>query len=156
MKKEAWAQLVEKLTEEVEKLGYELIDAEFVKEHGEYYLRLYIDRESGIHVDDCEAVSTHIDPLLDEWDPIEQSYYLEVSSPDLSRPLKTEKALARAVGKEVEISFYRKQDGQKRRIGVLCSFTPESFIVEMNGEEREIAREHISKICYALQVGRKS
>ena len=99
--------------------GFELVDVEYVKEAGNWYLRAYIDKPGGITVDDCEVVSRRFSDILDEKDYIEDSYIFEVSSPGLGRPLKKEKDFARSVGEEVEIRTYRAVDRQKEFIGIL-------------------------------------
>lgn len=101
----------EKLTEDmvmpiILSNNFELVDVEYVKEAGNYYLRIYVDKEGGITVDDCEIVSRALGDLLDEKDFIEDSYILEVSSPGLGRPLKKEKDFKRSVGMEVELHLF--------------------------------------------------
>ena len=91
----------------VEGQGFELVDVEYVKEAGNWYLRGYIDKPGGITVNDCEAVSRAFSDKLDENDFIEDSYIMEISSPGLDRPLKKEKDFARSMGKLVEIRTYR-------------------------------------------------
>lgn len=98
----------------VEAQNFELVDVEYVKEAGSWYLRAYIDKEGGITVDDCEVISRAFSDKLDEEDFIEDSYILEVSSPGLGRPLKKEKDFVRSMGKELEIRTYRPIDRQKR------------------------------------------
>ena len=90
----------------IDQFGFELVDVEYVKEAGNWYLRFYIDKEGGITVDDCEAVSRIFSDKLDELDFIEDAYIMEVSSPGLGRPLKKEKDYVRSMGKEVEIRTY--------------------------------------------------
>ena len=105
----------------VEAQRFELVDVEYVKEAGNWYLRVYIDKEGGITVDDCELISRAFSDLLDEADFIEDSYILEVSSPGLGRPLKKEKDYARSMGKELEIRTYRPIDKQKEFYGILLA-----------------------------------
>ena len=95
------------LTPIMEENNYELVDVEYVKEAGTWYLRAYIDKPGGINVDDCEVVSRAFSDLLDEKDFIDDAYILEVSSPGLGRPLKKDKDFKRSVGEEVEIRTYR-------------------------------------------------
>ena len=89
----------------LEKNQFELVDVEYVREAGIWYLRAYIDKEGGITVDDCEVVSRELGDWLDQKDFIEDSYILEVSSPGLGRPLKKEKDFARSLGKDVEVTL---------------------------------------------------
>ena len=98
---------------------FELVDVEYVKEGGTWYLRAYIDKPGGITVDDCEIVNRALGDLLDREDFIEDSYILEVSSPGLGRPLKKETDFVRSQGKEVEIRTYRMVERQKEFRGIL-------------------------------------
>ena len=109
---------------------FELVDVEYVKEAGTWYLRAYIDKEGGIAVDDCEVISRKLSEWLDEKDFITDSYILEVSSPGLGRPLKKEKDFARSIGKEVEIKLYRALNKQKDFTGILRSYDKESVTIE--------------------------
>ena len=95
----------------VENLGFELVDVEYVKEGGTWYLRAYVDKEGGITINDCETVSRAFSEKLDEKDFIDEAYIMEVSSPGLGRPLKKEKDFARSLGKEVEIRTFRNFTG---------------------------------------------
>ena len=100
-RREEYEQTTERLIEPVvTELGFELVDVEYVKEGGTWYLRAYIDKPGGITVDDCEAVSRRFSDILDEKDYIEDAYVFEVSSPGLGRPLKKEKDFARSIGRE--------------------------------------------------------
>ena len=105
----------------VEALGFELVDMEYIKEAGAYYLRAYIDKPGGITIDDCETVSRSFSDLLDEKDFIEDSYILEVSSPGLGRPLKKEKDFLRETGKEIEVRLFAPLDGKKEYTGILTA-----------------------------------
>ena len=102
--------------------GFELVDVEYVKEAGNWYLRGYIDKPGGITVNDCEAVSRAFSDKLDENDFIEDSYIMEISSPGLDRPLKKEKDFARSMGKLVEIRTYRPIEKQKEFCGILNAY----------------------------------
>ena len=131
----------------VEDLGYDLVDIEFVRENAEQFLRFYIGKREGISIDDCQKVSEAVGNKLDEIDPIEGSYYLEVSSPGLDRPLKTDKDLKRNIGKEIEISLYKNIDGKKKFTGELLDFSEiDITIMEENQEKRAIQRDAISNI----------
>lgn len=99
--------------------GFELVDVEYVKEAGNWYLRAYIDKPGGIAVDDCEVISRALSDKLDEEDYIEDSYILEVSSPGLGRPLKKDKDFQRSIGKEIEVRTFRAHDKQKEFIRYL-------------------------------------
>lgn len=120
----------------VEAQRFELVDVEYVKEAGNWYLRVYIDKEGGITVDDCELISRAFSDLLDEADFIEDSYILEVSSPGLGRPLKKEKDYARSMGKELEIRTYRPIDKQKEFYGILLAYDNNSVTIEEQDKTR--------------------
>lgn len=109
---------------------FELVDVEYVKEGGNYYLRAYIDKEGGINVDDCELVSRAFSDLLDEDDFIDGAYILEVSSPGLGRPLKKEKDYKRSMGKELEIRTYRAINKKKEFYGVLTGYDDKTVTIE--------------------------
>jgi len=122
-KKEEYEQKTEQLLEPIiQKCNFELIDVEYVKEGSNWYLRAFIDKEGGITVDDCEAVSRQLSDLLDEKDFIPDAYILEVSSPGLGRQLKKEKDFARNIDKEVEIKLYKAIDKQKEYVGFLIDY----------------------------------
>ncbi len=97
----------------------ELVDIEYVKEGPNWYLRLYIDKQGGVTVEDCQRVSETLSDVLDEVDPIEHSYILEVSSPGVERPLKSQRDYDYFRGREVEIKLYSPVDGKKEFTGVL-------------------------------------
>ena len=120
----------------VEAQRFELVDVEYVKEAGNWYLRVYIDKEGVITVDDCELISRAFSDLLDEADFIEDSYILEVSSPGLGRPLKKEKDYARSMGKELEIRTYRPIDKQKEFYGILLAYDNNSVTIEEQDKTR--------------------
>ena len=103
----------------VEQAGCTLWDVEYVKEAGEWFLRVYIDREGGVCIDDCEAVSRPLSDALDEADPIAGSYTFEVSSAGLDRPLKKPEHFEQSMGRQVDVKFYRPVDGRTERTGVL-------------------------------------
>ena len=118
----------------VERHGFELVDVEYVKEAGTWYLRAYIDKPGGITVDDCADVSREFSDILDEKDYIDDAYIFEVSSPGLGRPLKKEKDFKRSLGEEVEIRTYRAIDRQKEFIGILVSYDDDTVTIEYEDE----------------------
>lgn len=129
-RKEQYEQQTESLLEPiVTGFGFELVDVEYVKEAGTWYLRAYIDKPGGITVDDCEAVSRKFSDILDEKDYIEDAYIFEVSSPGLGRPLKKEKDFQRSIGEEVEIRTYRAIEKQKEFTGILKEFDKDSVTI---------------------------
>ena len=109
----------ELITPILDRMNFELVDVEYVKEGGTWYLRAYIDKEGGITVNDCEAVAREMNEILDREDFVEDSYVFEVSSPGLGRPLKKEKDYVRSMGKELEIRTYRAINRQKEFYGIL-------------------------------------
>ena len=109
--------------ETVENEGVNLWDVRFVKEGASYYLRVFIDKEGGVTIDDCTDVSHAIDPILDEHDPIDVSYYLEVCSPGLNRELKTKEHFLAFIGSEVKLTLYKAENGSKSVKGVLKDYT---------------------------------
>ena len=115
----------------VEEHGFELVDVEYVKEAGTWYLRAYIDKPGGITVDDCEVVSRRLSDILDEKDYIEEAYILEVSSPGLGRPLKKEKDFKRSLGEEVDVRTYRMIEKQKEFTGLLKDYDDATVTIEM-------------------------
>ena len=113
----------ELIAPKAEELGYDLWDVEFVREGANNILRVTIDKDEGITIDDCEKMHRAIDPVLDEADTISQSYFLEVSSPGLGRQIKNAEQAARCLGKEVRVKLYGAgPDGKKEYVGTLGSF----------------------------------
>ena len=108
-------------------MGYMLWDLEYVKEGSDYYLRITIDKEDGITIDDCEAVHQAVDPLLDEADPIPDSYHLEVSSPGIERELRTEEHFLAMLGSEVEVRLFHAVDGKKSYTGILEGYADDTI-----------------------------
>ena len=113
-----------------DELNYEIYHVEYVKENGEYYLRIYIEKEGGITLSDCEALSRRVSDLMDEKDPIPEAYFLEVSSPGLNRTLFTEAHYKRFVGREVMVKLTKAIDGKKSIKGILKEVNEENIIVE--------------------------
>lgn len=135
----------------IEQHQFELVDVEYVKEGGNWYLRAYIDKPGGITVDDCELVSRALSDLLDEHDFIEDAYILEVSSPGLGRPLKKDKDFARSIGEEVDVKTFRAIQHQKDFTGILKAYDKEKIVLEMEGgEEMEFARADIALVRLAF------
>ncbi|AWI12186.1 ribosome maturation factor RimP [Caldifermentibacillus hisashii] len=128
-----------KVTETVEKiawpivqeLGLEIVDVEYVKEGKNWYLRLYIDKENGVDIEECGMVSEKLSEKLDEIDPIPHNYYLEVSSPGAERPLKKQADFEKAIGKNVHIKTYEPIDGEKIFEGILQEFDGTNVTIEV-------------------------
>ena len=135
----------------VDRLGFELVDVEYVKEGSPWYLRAYVDKEGGITINDCEAVSRAFSEKLDEKDFIDEAYIMEVSSPGLGRPLKKEKDFARSIGKEVEIRTFRPINHEKEFYGVLTAYDADRVTVRAeDGEEQIFERKDIALIRLAF------
>ena len=151
-KREDFEQRTEELLIPIlEKYEFELVDVEYVKEAGTWYLRAYIDKPGGIAINDCEVVSRELSDLLDQKDFIDDSYILEVSSPGLGRPLKKERDFARSIGAEVEIRTYRMVEGRKEFTGVLEKYDSESVTVSYeDGTKQKFDRKEIALIRLAF------
>ncbi|MBR4110476.1 MAG: ribosome maturation factor RimP [Clostridia bacterium] len=128
----------------VNELGYKLYDVMYVKEGKEYYLRIFIDHENGIDLDDCEKVSNRISDMLDEVDPISTQYNLEVSSCGLERHLREIEHYEAAVGKNVELKFFKAIDGLKQIEGILKEFKDNIIILEKDEKEFEVKIDDVS------------
>ena len=111
----------------VEQLGYQLYDVEYVKEGKDYFLRVYIDSDNGIDLDDCEKVSNELDPILDEKDPISTSYSLEVSSCGLERHLREKEHYEMAIGKNIEVKLFKALENEKQFEGMLKNVSDNSI-----------------------------
>ena len=132
-------------------MNFELVDVEYVKEGGTWYLRAYIDKEGGITVNDCEAVAREMNEILDREDFVEDSYVFEVSSPGLGRPLKKEKDYIRSMGKEVEIRTYRAINREKEFYGILSAYDENTVTIKTeDGTEMTFEKSDIALIRLAL------
>ena len=136
--------IAEPLTEE---LGYILWDVEYVKVGADMYLRITIDSEDGITIDDCEKMHRAIDPLLDEADPIEEAYHLEISSPGIERDLKEDWQINACEGWDVEVRLYAPLDGAKSYLGVLTGLNENGdVVVDCNGTARTFPRASVASL----------
>src|SRR5665648_177187 len=134
-----------------EDLGYELVDVAYVKEKSDYYLKIFIHKQGGVSLDDCQIMSEKASNILDEKDIIENPYYLEVSSPGLDRPLKTDKDLKRNIGKEIEVNLYKAVNGQKKYEGKLIAYDKERITIESIDSEKVLERKEISIIRLTIK-----
>lgn len=134
----------------VERMEFELVDVEYVKEGSTWYLRAYIDKPGGITVNDCEAVAREMNEILDAEDFISDSYIFEVSSPGLGRPLKKEKDYVRNIGKDVELRTYRSINRCKDFCGVLKAYDANTVTIETDGEEMVFEKSDIALIRQAI------
>lgn len=130
--------------------GVEIYDVEYVEEAGEWYLRAYIDKEGGVTIDDCEAVSRALSDELDRDEFIDDAYYLEVSSPGLGRQLKKDKHFEKSIGEEVELKTFKPIDKVKEFEGLLKSFDAETVTLDINGKDVSFNRKDIAKINLKL------
>ena len=118
----------------VESHGCELWDVEYVREGSEYFLRIYLDKETGVDINDCEAISRALDPILDEKDPIQGSYHFEVCSAGLERTLKRPADFARFLGSAVTVKLYRPRNGLKEIPCVLTGYE-DGKVTVLSGKE---------------------
>ena len=121
----------------LEELNLELIEVEYVKEGRNWFLRVYIDKENGVDIEECGIVSERLSEKLDEKDPISNNYFLEVSSPGAERPLKKDSDFMKAVGKNVHIKTYEPIDNEKEFEGILKDFDGDTVIIEIKIKTRK-------------------
>ena len=153
-----------KITEQIEEiiqpvlddLNFELVDIEFAKEGKDRFLRISIDKEGGVDLNDCTLASEKISEAMDEADPIEQMYYLDVASPGAERPIKDDKAFRNAVDQPVFVSLYAPIEGEKEWLGVLKSVDDEHIVMQVQVKEKkkevEIPRNKIAKARHAVML----
>lgn len=135
----------ELIKDAVEAEGVRLWDVRFLKEGASWYLRVFIDKPEGISIDDCTNVSHAIDPIIDEADPIDVSYYLEVCSPGIERELTRSRHYEESLGKQVRLKLYRAYDGKKEITGTLEDVTEENVTLVTEGNALTVERKNISK-----------
>lgn len=132
------------LKEKINALGYDLYDVEYVKVGKDFFLRIYIDNEKGIDLNDCEKVSNEINSILDEADLIKDQYFLEVSSPGIERVLRKDEHLKANIGKNIEVRLFKPIEKQKQYIGELVGFNDEFIDVKIENiisiDRRNIAQ----------------
>lgn len=147
--------IVEKVTEAIrpaiDEANLELVDVEYVKEGGNWYLRVFIDKPGGVDLDDCQAVSEKIDTILDELDPIPQAYFLEVSSPGLERPLKKPEDFHRFKGHLVHITTFAPVDGAKSFTGKLLDYTNEGIRLDVKGKRILLPHQQVAASRLAVE-----
>ena len=135
----------ELIKDAVEAEGVRLWDVRFLKEGASWYLRVFIDKPEGISIDDCTNVSHAIDPIIDEADPIDVSYYLEACSPGIERELTRSRHYEESLGKQVRLKLYRAYDGKKEITGTLEDVTEENVTLVTEGNALTVERKNISK-----------
>jgi ribosome maturation factor RimP len=130
--------------------GFQLVDVEYVKEGGNHFLRVFVDKEGGIDIDDCGRISEFVSGKLDELDPIEEAYFLEVSSPGAERPLKKAEDVANAVGNQVFITTYEPVDGAKEFEGRLEGFDGETMTLVIGRRKHAIPYDKVASARLAI------
>lgn len=137
----------------IDNTGLELVDIEFVKEGQNWFLRVYIDKDDGVTLDDCQMVSESLSEKLDEVDPISQNYYLEVSSPGLDRPLKTDRDFEKYKGRLIEVYLYEPIEGKKVMEGLLIERTKDNVVIKSEQDSLiDIPKDKISKVKLSVII----
>ncbi len=130
----------------LEPLGLELYDVEYVKEGSEYFLRVYVDKPGGVTIDDCVSVSRVFNEILDREDYIGDPYTFEVSSPGLGRKLTRDRHFEKSIGEEIQIKFYKEQDGMKECTGILEDFDKDTITIRTDQDMRKYNRKDIASV----------
>ncbi|WP_405114075.1 ribosome maturation factor RimP [Paenibacillus sp. FSL K6-1217] len=130
--------------------GFELVDVEYVKEGSNWFLRVFVDKEGGIDIDDCGSISEYISQKLDENDPFSEAYFLEVSSPGAERPLKKAADVAKAVGKDVYVTVYEPIQGLKEFEGRLLSFENEELLISAGKKQHVVPYAKVASARLAI------
>ncbi len=135
----------------VEQMGYEMVDVEFVKEGPNWYLRIFVDKEGGVTIDDCELISKELETILDKEDPIEQAYFLEISSPGIDRPLKKKEDFIKFNGETIDVKLYKPFEGSKEYTGRLTAYGEDgSVTIETDAKEMTFAKKDIASVRLAV------
>lgn len=145
-RKEIEARTEELLTPIAKAGGVSVYDVEYVKEGSDMYLRAYIDKEGGVTIDDCEAVSRALNVKLDEEDYIDEAYILEVSSPGLGRKLSKERHFLNSLGQEVELKCYKPVDGCKEFTGILTGYDNGVITIDTEGGIKSLSKDEVSSV----------
>lgn len=145
-KKEYESKTEEILIPIAERLGVRIYDVEYVKEGQDYYLRAYIDKDGGVTIEDCEAVSRALSDVIDQDDYIEDAYILEVSSPGLGRQLKKDRHFENSMGLEVDVKLYEAIDGCKEFTGILNGYDKNVIVIKSEDDEKHFDRNKVSSV----------
>ena len=137
----------------VEEEGCSLWDVEYVREAGTWYLRVFIDRDGGVSIDDCERVSRRLDPILDEEDPIPDSYVFEVGSAGADRELKRPGDFEQFMGSEVEVKLYRPVDGSKHYTGTLSGYEAGAVSLTVGEKALRFPKEQVAQVRLYVSIG---
>ena len=136
----------------VEDEGCSLWDVEYVREAGSWYLRVYIDKEGGVGIDDCERISRRPDPILDEEDPIPDSYVFEVGSAGAERELKRPSDFEQFMGSEVEVRLYQPLEGRKAYVGTLAGYDGGSVTIDTEKQQRSFTKQQIAQVRLHVSI----
>lgn len=136
----------------VEEEGCSLWDVEYLREAGAWYLRIYIDKEGGVSIDDCERISRRLDPMLDEADPIPGSYVFEVGSAGAERELKRPADFEQFMGSQVELRLYQPLDGSKAYVGALKAYDKGDITIEGPGGERQFKNSQVAQVRLHVSI----
>ena len=136
----------------VEAEGLSLWDVEYVREAGTWYLRVFIDKDGGVSIDDCERVSRRLDPILDEEDPIPDSYVFEVGSAGADRELKRPRDFEQFMGSDVEVKLYRPVEGVKRWTGTLCGYEDGAVMIRQGERTLSFTKEQVAQVRLAVTI----
>ena len=137
----------ELIKDKIENIGYSLYDVEYAKEGKNYFLRIFIDNEKGIDLNDCEKVNDALNEILDKENYIKEQYFLEISSPGIERVLRKDKHLEKNIGEEVNVKLFKKdENGEKEYLGNLKEFNQNEIVLETEEQEVKIERKNISQI----------
>ncbi|EAX47072.1 protein of unknown function DUF150 [Thermosinus carboxydivorans Nor1] len=151
MSRQQVEKLVERLVQDIiTDTNMELVDVEYVKERN-WYLRVFLDKPGGIEVEDCQWVSEQLEVKLDELDPIKESYYLEVSSPGLDRPLKKDRDFIRHIGEKVEVHTFAPLNGSKLVVGTLTGISETDIHLDVNGTALSVPRDKTAQVKLYLE-----
>jgi ribosome maturation factor RimP len=151
MNNERIEELVEGLVAEIiQDRDIEVVDVEYVKDH-EWYLRVYLDKEGGIELEDCQFVSEQLEAQLEKCDPIPDSYYLEVSSPGLDRQLRKDRDFIRHKGDKVELHTFAAIDGEKSFVGILQGLEQDNICLDMDGITRQFEKAKVAQVRLYLE-----
>ena len=136
----------------VEAEGCSLWDVEYVREAGTWYLRIFIDKEGGLSIDDCERISRRLDPVLDEEDPIPDSYVFEVGSAGADRELKRPGDFEQFMGSEVDVNLYQPVDGSKLYTGTLCGYDDGRVSIDCGGKSRSFDKSQLAQVRLHVKI----
>jgi len=130
--------------------GFELVDIEYIKEGSNWFLRIFVDKDGGIDIDECGRISEYVSEQLDKNDPISGAYFLEVSSPGAERPLKKPEDVVKAIGKQVFMTTYEPIDGSKEFEGLLVSFDGEQAVVRVGKKQHTLPYAKVASARLAI------